>query len=335
MLRRLTLASNIQGSNSIEGYNTSTEDALAALDNEEPFDTNKETWPAIMGYRNAMNYILQLADDAEFSYSGQLLRSLHFMMLSYETEKHPGLWRPGPIFVTRPNGETAYTAPDAGRLRELIGKYVECLNLPDQQHPLVKAAMAHLNLVMIHPFSDGNGRMARAVQTLVLVRSGMANPVFSSIEEWLGRNTQDYYQILQDVGGGVWQPERDALPWIRFCLRAHYECATRRIQFQELMGAVWDEVLEVINRHGLPERTDIALVYAILGFRLRNYLYRSAADVSNVMASRDLKQMVDVGLLTPHGERRGRYYMPTDVLLKIAERFEKPDHDDDPFKAVA
>jgi Fic family protein len=54
--------------------------------------------------------------------------------------------------------------------------------------------MAHLNLVVIHPFRDGNGRMARALATLVLSRSDIGEPEFSSIEEWLGANTRGLLQ---------------------------------------------------------------------------------------------------------------------------------------------
>ena len=85
--------------------------------------------------------------------------------------------------------------------------------------------MAHLNLVMIHPFKDGNGRMARALQTLVLAREAILAPEFSSIEEYLGRNTPAYFDVLGQVGGGKWQPERDARPWVRFVLTAHYRQA--------------------------------------------------------------------------------------------------------------
>ena len=77
---------------------------------------------------------------------------------------------------------------------------------------------------MIHPFKDGNGRMARVLQTLVLARYGILAPEFSSIEEYLGvkRNTQEYYAVLAQVGGGSWKPMNSASPWVSFNLRAHY-----------------------------------------------------------------------------------------------------------------
>src|SRR5438270_583138 len=81
---------------------------------------------------------------------------------------------------------------------------------------IVRGAMAQLNLTMIHPFKDGNGRMARALQTLVMARGGILSPIFSSIEEWLGRNTDAYYNILGEVGQGSWNPQYDAAPWVRF-----------------------------------------------------------------------------------------------------------------------
>ena len=69
---------------------------------------------------------------------------------------------------------------------------------------VVAAAMAHLNLTMIHPFKDGNGRMARALQTLVLAREAWFTRSFPASRNGVGRNTQDYYDVLADVGQGEW-----------------------------------------------------------------------------------------------------------------------------------
>lgn len=73
---------------------------------------------------------------------------------------------------------------------------------------------------MIHPFRDSNGRMARCLQSLVLARVKVLSPVFMSVEEYLGLNTQAYYDILAKVGGGSWPPQRGSRPWLRFNLTA-------------------------------------------------------------------------------------------------------------------
>jgi hypothetical protein len=66
-LRRLSFARALQGSNSIEGYNASLDDAVAAVEGEEPLDANQETRAALRGYRDAMTYVLQLANDPHFT----------------------------------------------------------------------------------------------------------------------------------------------------------------------------------------------------------------------------------------------------------------------------
>ncbi len=97
-LRRATFARAVQGSNSIEGYHASVEDVAAVIEGEEPLDASEETSHAIAGYRDAMTYVLQLAAQPPVI-DQSLIKSLHFMMLKYDLAKHPGLWRPGAIWV--------------------------------------------------------------------------------------------------------------------------------------------------------------------------------------------------------------------------------------------
>lgn len=334
LFRRSTFARNIRGSNSIEGYNVTVEDAIAAAAGEEPHDADTVAWAALTGYREAMAYVLQLADDPHFRYSADLLRGLHFMMMQHDLERNPGRWRAGPGFVRdEGTGEVVYEGPETSATPGLVEELIARLEANAGAEGLVRAAMAHLNLVLIHPFSDGNGRMARCLQTLVLSRTGVLAPQFSSIEEYLGRNTRDYRAVLAQVGGGAWHPKRDVRPWIRFCLTAHYRQATTLLRRSREMERLWGALEIEVARAHLPERTILALADAAFGWRVRNTTYRSAAEVSDQLASRDLKALVDAGWLTPKGERRGRQYLASARLLALRGATAEDKRVADPFAA--
>jgi Fic family protein len=208
---------------------------------------------------------------------------------------------------------------------------VTSLNAESVLPVMVRAALAHLNLVMIHPFSDGNGRMARALQSFVLAREGILDPTFSSVEEYLGRNTQAYYDVLAQVGQGTWHPENDPLPFVTFCLTAHYRQAETLLRRSEEIDRLWVLLEREIERKGLPERAIMALSDAAFGYRVRNATYRKAADISDPLASRDLRALVDAGLLVPQGERRGRHYVAGDWLRQARAATRAKKVTTDPF----
>ena len=116
---------------------------------------------------------------------------------------------------------------------------------PDAEMSLVvRAAMAHLNVISVHPFQDGNGRISRIVQSLVLAREGLAAPEFFSIEEYLGSHTQEYYTALRETQGGRYQPKRSAAGWVTFCVEAHLAQARAparaRSRRRRRAGAAWN-----------------------------------------------------------------------------------------------
>jgi Fic family protein len=221
VLRRSALARAIQGSNSIEGYEVTEDDAAAAIDGEEPISADKATFLEIRGYRQALGYVLAMGDTDNATFDTAEIRAMHYMMLSHDLTKSPGRYRKGPIYVHDDlRDRVGYGGPDADRVPALMDALVQSLHTGVNSDPVVRSAMAHLNLVMIHPFRDGNGRMARALATLVLTRSDIGEPEFSSIEEWLGANTDDYYGVLAHTGHGSWPPRDDARLWLAFNLRA-------------------------------------------------------------------------------------------------------------------
>jgi Fic family protein len=342
-LRRMAFARAVQGSNSIEGYNASLDDVVAAVEGEPTLDASEETQLALAGYRDAMTYVLQIVDDETLEVDEGLLKSLHFMMIKHDLSRNPGKWRPGPVFVRNEQTETlVYEGPPRDDVPALIAEMLS--DLEGSKAPtLVKAAMAHLNLTMIHPFSDGNGRMARCLQTLVLAKDRVVAPVFSNIEEFLGRNTGAYYAVLEEVGAGSWNPHRDARPWIRFCLRAHYMQIRTMLRRRQETEDLWNACAGLAESNGLPERCATALLDAAYGLRIRRGSYRTAVEagtgeeISEQTATRDLQAMVDRGLLEPVGERRARYYLaatePTRLRREIVAA-RPPQTADDPFEAL-
>ncbi|MGH3863665.1 Fic family protein [Actinokineospora sp.] len=247
-----------------------------------------------------------------------MIRSLHFMMLGHDLEKSPGRYRQSAIYVHDEEvNEVVYEGPESDFLQELMGELVVELQHPGGCPSFVRGAMAHLNLVMIHPFRDGNGRMARALQTLVLARERNIAPEFSSIEEWLGKNTAAYYAVLAEVGQGSWQPANDTQPWIRFNLIAHHMQAQTVLRRVTEAAEMWSELDTVISRHGLPERTGYALYDAMIGLRVRRSRYAREAEIEQGAATRDLRLLVSLGLLEAIGETRGRLYVASPRLRSL------------------
>jgi hypothetical protein len=153
-------------------------------------------------------------------------------------------------------------------------------------------------------------------------------PEFCSIEEYLGANTQAYYGVLAEVGRGRWSPQRDARPWVRFCLEAHYVQATSVLRRVRESEQIWDEIEHLIRSVRLHPRTLAALFDAAIGLRVRNSGYRAVLrswddEISNQVATTDLGLMVRAGFLEQKGKKRGTYYVAAGPLAEIRERLVK------------
>lgn len=313
-LRKFLTADAIAASNSIEGFKVSTVDVLDLAEGEHDVDVSDENRAETLAYQHMMTYIQSLYDVADFSYSKGLLNALHWMLQGHRhSQRRPaGQWRKGAVYVTdtRDPSIAVYTAPDAGQVPALIAELVDWLNAPDGGHPLVNAAMAHLHLVSIHPWGDGNGRMSRSLQTLMIAREGVLAPEFSSIEAWLGRpgNTWEYYRVLQRRGA-EFQPDQDVSEWVRFNLTAYHEQAQAvRNRIQRSVQA-WQILAEFAEDNGMDERVVTALHDVALTGRVRRLRYEHGEGISMQKAQRDLRDLVAARVLEPVGRTRARYYI--------------------------
>jgi Fic family protein len=315
-LRREVRATSIESSTSIEGFSVSPAEALALTSGQEPAEDGEDDRQAVSCYARAMDHVGTMAIDPTFVWSDRVILDLHFDACYFQRDKDPGLWRTGPIGVTGSDGTLEYRGPDAEEVVELIDELVESLAEGEgdaKVDSVVRAAMAHLNLISVHPFRDGNGRVSRIVQSLVLAREGHASPEFFSIEEYLGSHTQRYYAALRQVQGGSYQPGRDASAWVTFCVEAHIAQAHARLAQIEQAATRWDHLEGLVAKRGWPDRLVIALEQSLAGATSRG-AYGKEADVSPATASADFRRLSDAGLVVQRGRGRNVDYIAAESL---------------------
>jgi len=315
-LRRQVRAVSFESSVSIEGFVVPPGEAAALVAGDEVPSPEDEDRMAVACYARAMDHVGTMAIDPQFRWLDRVILDLHFDACYFQRDKSPGLWRTGPIYVTSPDGGApAYEGPPGEEVVQLMDEVVRWLDHGSgDNHVVVRAAMAHLHVVSVHPCRDGNGRIARIIQSLVLACEGLLAPEFSSIEEYLGHHTNEYYRVLQEVQVGRYQPERDASPWVAFCVRAHLEQARQRLEQVRAAGRRWSALERLAEQRGWPDRLVIALEQSLFG-GVERAAYAGEADVSPATASTDLRRLLDSGLVKQEGRTRGTRYVASQVLL--------------------
>jgi len=313
-LRREVRASSIESSTSIEGFSVSPEEAIELTDSRDATVRDQDSRQAVACYARAMDRVGTMAVDPSFRWADRVILDLHFDACYFQPDKDPGLWRTGPVGVTAADGSLEYQGPDGDQVVGLMGEVVKWLANGDlEADVVVRAAMAHLHVTSVHPFRDGNGRVSRIVQSLVLAREGLTAPEFFSIEEYLGGHTREYYAALREVQGGSYQPDRDASGWVSFCVKAHIAQARQRLAQIEAAATRWDSLEKLVGARNWPDRLTIALEQSLAGGTDRGK-YGEEAGVSPASASADFRRLLDAGLVTQRGRGRNISYIASEAL---------------------
>ena len=132
-----------------------------------------------------------------------------------------------------------YEAPAANKLPDEMAGFLSWFNAPPDTDPVLKAAIAHLWFVTIHPFEDGNGRMARAMADMALARSEQSPQRFYSMSAQIRQERNDYYDILE-----VTQKDTlDITAWLQWflgCLDRAFDGAERILANVMKKARFWD-----------------------------------------------------------------------------------------------
>jgi Fic family protein len=158
----------------------------------------------VINYRKVVEFIDELGDKEGYRIDEEFVKKLHGMTVAklLPIEKC-GVYRETQVVIKNSlTGEVTFTPPPAIAVPVQIAALIDFINKikPDEIHPVLKGAVIHYELVRIHPFVDGNGRVARSLSTFILFREGYDIRKFFSIEEYFDNDAVSYYDSLQSVG---------------------------------------------------------------------------------------------------------------------------------------
>jgi Fic family protein len=199
-----------------------------------------------------------------------------------------------------------FEAPAAKRLDPEMGTFLDWFNGNTEGDWVVKAGLAHLWFVTIHPFEDGNGRIARAIADLALARSEQSSQRFYSMSAQIRQERADYYDVLERTQKAT----MDITPWMDWFL----QCLGRAIDGAEAtLGTVLSKARfwETFGDSLLNERQRLVVNRLLDGFegKLTTMKYGKLAKCSHDTALRDIATLVERGILVrnPEGGRSTSY----------------------------
>jgi Fic family protein len=223
-----------------------------------------------------------------------------------------GGWRDGskgPMeVVSGPAGKEKvhYEAPLAPLVDGEMSRFIEWVNEVDDTDPVLRAALAHLWFVTIHPFDDGNGRIARALADLMLARSEKSPQRFYSMSSQIRKERNDYYDILEHTQKGTLDIT-DWMQWFLACLGRAFDGTANTLAVVLRKKRFWEKHAGVV----INDRQRMILNKMLDGFdgKLTTVKWANLTNSSHDTALRDIHYLIEHGVLEkdPGGGRSTSY----------------------------
>ena len=301
-LRTVAAIESTDSSNRLEGI-IAPQARIKALvrDREEPRDRSEQE---IAGYRDAMELIHQTGSDMPVTTN--VIRQLHQTLYRYLPEEG-GHWKTidneivekdadGNITRVRFKAVAAVETPQA--MQDLIDGYQRALF--DGRDPIVVIPLFILDLLCIHPYRDGNGRVSRLITGLLLYHAGYQVGRYISLERLIEQSHETYYDMLEASSRDWHESKHDVMPWV------HYFCGVLLHAYQEFEDRVGNIAA---GRGSKSQRVREAIERKVLPFRVSE-LEREVPDVSRETIRLVLRAMKKEGLIRSEGHGRGARWVP-------------------------
>ena len=296
-LRRTAIIESSESSNRLEGVMVQPGRLRPLI--EERDDPHDRSEQEIAGYRDALALVHESGQDMPFT--PNIIRQIHSRLYRYMADEG-GEWKgaPNDIIEKSPDGfERVRFQPT---LPHLVAPQMEGLceqyrvTRSAAREPLVLIPLAILDFLCIHPFRDGNGRVARLLSLMLLYQAGYEVGRYISLERVIEESKETYYEALE-VSSQRWHEQRhDVRPWLEYfwgmLLRAYRE-------FEERL-----ERAHIYDHGGKAERVRAAVLRRREPFRLAE-IHDECGGVSRETVRNVLRKMRDEGLVRSTGTGRG------------------------------
>lgn len=264
----------------------------------------------VINYRKVIDYIGSLKVQ-EAKIDEAVIRHLHTLTVEHIlSPEQCGVFRKTQVVVKNSNtGEISFRPPIAVAVPFQIKNLLEFVDAARDEdvHPVLKSGIVHYELVRIHPFLDGNGRVARALATLILYQDGYDIRKFFSLEEYFDQDAASYYKALQSVE----KNEGDLTQWLEyFTLGLSIELSKIREKVEGI--SVDARIKEKLGGSPIlltPRQLKIIEYIQKIGYLQNQAFEQLFPMVSEDTVLNEIKALVESGIIKKHGVTKGARYI--------------------------
>lgn len=260
----------------------------------------------VAGYAEILETIFNAFDTIPLDESH--IQQLHGILLKHseKDERHRGYYKkfPNHVEAYAPDGrslgvvfQTASPYETPGLIRDLLAWAAPALE-NGELHPLLVVAIFIVHFLAIHPFQDGNGRLSRALTTMLLLKSGYAYVPYSSMEQVIEENKGQYYLALRSAQGTLNTDNSKLNDWVLFFLRsmkAQKDNLSQKIDIEKAvvkLPPLAQEIMALVREHG----------------QVTNAIIQSVTKANRNTVKATLDRLVQQGQLEMHGQKKSARY---------------------------
>ena len=297
----------IHSSTAIEGNPLDLREVGAVLAGKIVTGISEKDRIEVVNYEKVMNFIDKEVEKKKIvSWEKAILKIHQLTTRDLLSADKSGFYRKKPVFVVQmPSNKIVYRAPAASKVSGLMKDFCRWFSSGQTKvlSPVIVSAIAHHQLVTIHPFIDGNGRTARALATFILYKKGYDIKKMFALEDYYNLNRSDYYQAIQQA-----RKDKNLTSWLEY--------------FSQGFLIELQEVLQKVEHFNLEAKTKRKQMYlskrqrSILDFiAINGKIFRSdvvdIASVSPKTAYRELESLRKQGLIIRKRKGPSSHYLLT------------------------